>query len=53
MKRRIPAIYALVKQYNALCEKIAILSSRLKRPVLPKPIDKTEIFAMDMDDDIW
>jgi hypothetical protein len=55
-KRREPGLQSHVKLYNNICHQMKALAGRrrgLRRVILPKPIDPQNVFALDVDDDIW
>jgi hypothetical protein len=46
----------LAKTYNDYCKEMQILARQqaaLRKTVLPQPIDTRNLFALDVDDDIW
>ena len=54
MKRRDPGIQALARKYNKLVDEIiAVVQQDKKHVLLPLHIDMKNLFALDVDDDIW
>lgn len=56
VKRREPGIVKLTKAYNSLCKQLISLIQQKKSPahaVAPVPIEISELFKLDVDDDIW
>ncbi|KAK7435306.1 hypothetical protein VKT23_019751 [Stygiomarasmius scandens] len=56
VQRRDPSILALATKYNHLCDEILVLIQRGKAPahaVPPIKIEKSTLFALDTDEDIW
>ncbi|THV01542.1 hypothetical protein K435DRAFT_655068 [Dendrothele bispora CBS 962.96] len=56
IQRREPGIANLATKYNKLCDEMAELIRRRKAPrsaVVPKKIDRTTLFDLDMDEEIW
>ncbi|KIK49846.1 hypothetical protein GYMLUDRAFT_103822, partial [Collybiopsis luxurians FD-317 M1] len=51
-----PGIAALAQKYNLYCVKMGQLIVQQKVPhnaIVPKSIDKDNLFSLDMDNDIW
>ncbi|KAK7454576.1 hypothetical protein VKT23_011328 [Stygiomarasmius scandens] len=56
VQRRDPSILALASKYNNLCDDIEDLIHHGKAPknvVTPKKIDKSTLFNLDTDEDLW
>lgn len=56
IKRREPGITRLAKDYNDACAQMQQLIQRHNAPrgaVAPCPIDRTKLFTLDVDDNIW
>ncbi|KAK7459463.1 hypothetical protein VKT23_009446 [Stygiomarasmius scandens] len=56
VQHRDPSILALATKYNHLCDEILVLIQRGKAPahaVHPIKIDKSTLFALDTDEDVW